>query len=187
MSISNLLAENNYDLFCNSITLKDGPIIPDQFTPGAAIWYMNTAVQNVSDQVVTKVLWDTTVNPSSFAALPVTYAAGTWTCTNNCIMNASYQIKFVAGAAPTTPYRALWINQSNVTGRTGETVAISPIPGSGGLDFISGACSTALKIGDTFEVDVFQTAAAPSVRTIGNFTNDAVTFSKITMNFMYEE
>lgn len=181
MSLANILQPNDYDLFCNSITTVV-PIVPTTFAPATTLYYMNTLVQSIPNNVATVVLFDATSNTSNFASPPVTYSTstGVFTCIKNCTICCSYQARFLPGG--NNGDRRIYILQSNVPGQSGLSIrdALTTF-----FDFVSGSWSSALKIGDTFTVNVLQSAGGS--QDLANFTVDPLTFTKMGVAFVYQD
>ena len=200
MALSNILEPNFYDIFANSITT----VIPVSgntgatgaagatgatgangsalYAPAAGIWYMNTVDQAIPDNVATIITFDAFSNTTNFLTPPISYNAGTglFTCTKNCTISCSFQSAFFPSSG--TGIRQLYIVQSNALGFCG----LASRNGSTALDDqISGSWSYGLKIGDTFNVYIYQNSGAPQNLTRSSTRPDD--YTRIGISFAYEQ
>lgn len=179
MSSSNLLTENNLDLYCRSISVE---------VPGSGIakiagatFYLNAATQAIPNGTETVVLYDTVISSGgNFSDLPVSYVPGTgiFTALNNCTMNAVFQVLF-ATPGGATPY-AMFLKKGSVNSGYANFLSTS-VPNG----IFSSSWTTTLNEGDTFRIYVSQTSGGPlNITGLGTSTSN---YTKIGLTFTYTD
>ncbi len=178
MSLANILQPNDYDIFVNSITTKIAP-----YVPAVASYYMQTTTQSIPSGEYTTIVWNAKTSLASFPAalnvIPVTYntTTGVFTCIRNCIVSAAYQARFTPGNP--NGRREIYFLQSNIDGNNGLTIRDAL---NGFQDFVSGAYTTAVKIGDTFQIVTFQSGTG-GAQNLQSFSGNPNEFTSLSLTF----
>lgn len=179
MSLSNILeGPNTYDLFCRSINQSR----PFPASKVSSAFYFLQNPQAINNAFLTPVLWEAASPPRpGIATFPFTYSGGIFTCTAQCQVTLSVQIRW---ADNTTGNRSVGVFKNNDVYIQAHTIITATALHSTAVEnTMSTSWNTVLDVGDTFQIKVEQDSAGP-LNILGQLTS-GVYFTLINITTVF--
>lgn len=160
MSLSNILEENSYDLFCNTIN-QSGKFRTSYI---AGLYYFNQTDQLINNLTQTILTFDSNSPPyAGMPTPPFTYSNGVFTITNYCSITISVQVRWEVN---TTGIRVVAVRKN--ANMYVDSQCIRPATSISGENRYTQtiAYTSMFPPGESFQIEVYQNSGS-AINTYG--------------------